>query len=674
MVFTSQIILVYTIEAFSFDSESRNVFVNQEEGAENEKKWGISMKKVVVLTASGAFAVLAAVFLMINGRAKKIFASDTVVNEMDVSGMTQEDLEQQIRSYSLTVTYQDEKGGKASETISGADFGMALGDNAEAVSKILERQGIWQYLAGGGEEHELDGLIEYDKEALVSRVKQLACFDAESFISPEDAYISDYSETDGYRIVEETTGNIIDEERAQELILKAVQGMEQKIDLSEGDCYQKAEVTSEDKRLNRTLEQLNKFAGAKITYNFDSKKEVLSGKTISKWLKVDKKGRVTIRKEKIAGYVSKLRRRHDTIFSTRKFKTSYGKMVTVTGGDYGWWMNSQKEEKELLKLIKAGKKVKRTPEYYQTAKSYGKKDYGDTYVEINLATQHVFLYVKGKKILETDCVTGNSSRGYDTPAGTYSITYTERNATLNGENYSTPVQYWMPFNRNIGLHDASWRSSFGGEIYKYNGSHGCVNLPPDKAAKLFRYVKKGMPVICYNYLPSTDNKKDQAKPAAKTDNQATQRTEQAKKNTDTVKKNKSATKKNSTTAKNKSTDKKNSTAVKNKSVDKKNNTATKNKSSDKKNSTAVKKKSTDKKSSTTAKNKSADKKNSTAAKNKSADKKNSTAAKNKSADKKSSTAAKNKSADKKNSTAAKNKNADKKSSTVREDSGSTVLE
>ena len=634
MVFTSQIILVYTIEAFSFDSEGRNVFVNQEEGAENEKKWGISMKKVVVLTASGAFAVLAAVFLMINGRAKKIFASDTVVNEMDVSGMTQEDLEQQIRSYSLTVTYQDEKGGKASETISGADFGMALGDNAEAVSKILERQGIWQYLAGGGEEHELDGLIEYDKEALVSRVKQLACFDAESFISPEDAYISDYSETDGYRIVEETTGNIIDEERAQELILKAVQGMEQKIDLSEGDCYQKAEVTSEDKRLNRTLEQLNKFAGAKITYNFDSKKEVLSGKTISKWLKVDKKGRVTIRKEKIAGYVSKLRRRHDTIFSTRKFKTSYGKMVTVTGGDYGWWMNSQKEEKELLKLIKAGKKVKRTPEYYQTAKSYGKKDYGDTYVEINLATQHVFLYVKGKKILETDCVTGNSSRGYDTPAGTYSITYTERNATLNGENYSTPVQYWMPFNRNIGLHDASWRSSFGGEIYKYNGSHGCVNLPPDKAAKLFRYVKKGMPVICYNYLPS-DNKKDQAKPAAKTDNQATQRTEQAKKNTDTVKKNKSATKKNSTTAKNKSTDKK---------------------------------------SSTTAKNKSADKKNSTAAKNKSADKKNSTAAKNKSADKKSSTAAKNKSADKKNSTAAKNKNADKKSSTVREDSGSTVLE
>ena len=76
-------------------------------------------------------------------------------------------------------------------------------------------------------------------------------------------------------------------------------------------------------------------------------------------------------------------------------------------------------------------------------------------------------------------------------------TYTQKDATLNGENYSTPVKYWMPFNGNIGMHDASWRSSFGGTIYKYNGSHGCVNLPPAVAKKVFQYVKAGTPVICY---------------------------------------------------------------------------------------------------------------------------------------------------------------------------------
>ena len=312
-------------------------------------------------------------------------------------------------------------------------------------------------------------------------------------------------------------------------------------------------------------------------------------------------------------------------------------------------MNSQKEKKELLKLIKAGKKVNRSPEYYQEAESYGKKDYGNTYVEINLAAQDVFLYVDGKKILETDCVTGNASRGYDTPAGTYSITYTERNATLNGENYSTPVKYWMPFNRNIGLHDASWRSSFGGEIYKYNGSHGCVNLPPDKAAKLFQYVKKGMPVICYNYLPS----KDVAKPAVKVN--------------DTVKQQEPAKKNNSEVEKNSTSDSKNKKIKKNNASDKKSNTTKKDNESDKKSNTTKKDNTSDKKSNTTKKDNTSDKKNNTAKKENVPDKKNNTAKKKNASDKKSNTTKKENASDKKNNTTKKNNTAAKNNSSAKKD-------
>jgi hypothetical protein len=615
------------------------------------------MRKVVVLAASGVFAVLAAVFLMINGRAKKIFASDTVVNEMDVSGMTKEDLEQEIRDYSLTVTYRDEQGKEVSEKVNGTDFDMSLGKNEEAVSKILNQQGIWEYLTGDGGEHKLDELVQYDETKLAASVEQLTCFDIEKSIRPKNAYISEYDKAEGYRIIEETAGNIIDKEKAYQVIINAVQGMEREINLSEEDCYQKAEITSDDKRLNRALEQLNTYAGAKITYRFDSKKEVLDGRTISKWLKVNKKGKVTIQEEKAAEYILKLRRKYDTIFSSRKFKTSYGKIVTVDGGDYGWWMNSQKEKKELLKLIKAGKKVNRSPEYYQEAESYGKKDYGNTYVEINLAAQHVFLYVDGKKILETDCVTGNASRGYDTPAGTYSITYTERNATLNGENYSTPVKYWMPFNRNIGLHDASWRSSFGGEIYKYNGSHGCVNLPPDKAAKLFQYVKKGMPVICYNYLPS----KDVAKPAVKV-NDTVKQQEPAKKNNSEVEKNTTSDNKNNTTKKKNASDKKSNAS------DKKSNTTKKDNESDKKSNTAKKDNTSDKKSNTTKKENTSEKKNNTAKKENVPDKKNNTAKKKNASDKKSNTTKKENASDKKNNTTKKKNAPDKKSNTAKNNS------
>ena len=113
-------------------------------------------------------------------------------------------------------------------------------------------------------------------------------------------------------------------------------------------------------------------------------------------------------------------------------------------------------------------------------------------------------------VLESDFVSGSAARGFDTPAGIYGITYKERNATLAGQGYRTPVSYWMPFNNNIGMHDASWRSSFGGNIYKTNGSHGCINLPYSVAEEIYGYVEKGTPVICY-YLPGTEPVKKQEK-------------------------------------------------------------------------------------------------------------------------------------------------------------------
>ena len=55
----------------------------------------------------------------------------------------------------------------------------------------------------------------------------------------------------------------------------------------------------------------------------------------------------------------------------------------------------------------------------------------------------------------------------------------------------------MPFNGGIGLHDASWRSKFGGDIYVRDGSHGCINLPKNKAAELYNRIQKGCPVVVH---------------------------------------------------------------------------------------------------------------------------------------------------------------------------------
>ena len=50
-----------------------------------------------------------------------------------------------------------------------------------------------------------------------------------------------------------------------------------------------------------------------------------------------------------------------------------------------------------------------------------------------------------------------------------------------------------------GLHDASWRSNFGGDYYLYAGSHGCVNTPEDAMKTIYDNVTDGIPILSYHH-------------------------------------------------------------------------------------------------------------------------------------------------------------------------------
>ena len=109
----------------------------------------------------------------------------------------------------------------------------------------------------------------------------------------------------------------------------------------------------------------------------------------------------------------------------------------------------------------------------------------------------MWFYKEGKVIAEGGVVTGDPRKGYSTLKGTYMINYKQKDAVLRGPGYEAKVNYWMPFNGNIGIHDASWRSSFGYNIYQNNGTHGCVNSPLSLAKKIYENIEAGTPVICY---------------------------------------------------------------------------------------------------------------------------------------------------------------------------------
>ena len=126
---------------------------------------------------------------------------------------------------------------------------------------------------------------------------------------------------------------------------------------------------------------------------------------------------------------------------------------------------------------------------------FGKKP-GKTYIEVNISLQTMWYYKDGKLLVETPVVTGMKGSA-DTPTGFYSVYERAQDTNLYGDDYVSHVDYWMAFLGGYGIHDASWRSTYGGSIYTYDGSHGCINTPYNAVRTIYNNSGIGTFVIVY---------------------------------------------------------------------------------------------------------------------------------------------------------------------------------
>lgn len=457
----------------------------------------------VILTAGAGLGFYCAK----SGAYQETFMPNTTINGIAVAGKNVEEvkalIEEHLAGYELKIL---ERTG-TEEVITKDEIGLRT-EYEGGLEQILEIQEpmLWIKSLWTETDYQIGTMLVYDEALLEARVLELSCMDAAQMEEPQDAYLSEYQyDGNSYEIVPETLGTELVKERVMEVISQAMLELQTEVDLDAAGCYKKPAIASDDTELTSLATALNHYAGVVVTHRFGELEEVLDGDTIHQWLTVDGQT-VTLDESKPAEYVRALAKKYNTAYGKRPFLTSYGDVVTIPGGSYGWRMDEAKESAAVLEAVKEGVIVTREPEWITKGASHGEYDYGDTYVEVNLTGQHLFFYKNGELIVECDFVSGNASRNWSTPAGIYPLTYKQRNATLRGENYATPVSYWMPFNGNIGLHDADWRGSFGGAIYKTNGSHGCVNLPPKAAKIIYENIAKGDPVICY-HLEGTETKK-----------------------------------------------------------------------------------------------------------------------------------------------------------------------
>lgn len=322
---------------------------------------------------------------------------------------------------------------------------------------------------------------------------------------------SAYPKYDGYQFVieSEVYGNEIDKEVLEKEIKKSLINLEENFDLEKKGCYVAPVYDKDSEEVIAATNLMNQYCETSITYTMDEEVVVDRG-IISQWLTTDEKMQVVINENAIREWLKEFGKKYDTLGQTRSFLTPTGKSATVTGGTYGWSIDEAAEFTFISEAIKTGEVIIRDPIYCEggTAVSHSDSDWGTTYIEVDMTEQHMWLVKDGQVVLETDVVTGEPIPRKITPEGVYDILDKKLGAVLTGEidpstgqpEYRTRVDYWMRVTwTGIGFHDAIWQSSFGGERFKIPGigSHGCINMPLDKAKALYEQIEIGYPVIIH---------------------------------------------------------------------------------------------------------------------------------------------------------------------------------
>lgn len=338
-----------------------------------------------------------------------------------------------------------------------------------------------------------DGIIE-------NLIEQSNFIKNKEIIEPVNAQIK--VENGEVSIIDDKIGNKVDVEKLRDVIKKGI--INNSLAISFED-YPRAAITTES--LQSEKERIENKINHTISIDIRGQKKELNLKPLydSENINIDK----------LKDFVNNLAKETDTLSKERQFIDVEGKERTIKSGTFGWKINIEKTVEKIVESVNNENFDDIKPVYA----AQGREDdtIGNTYIEVDLSKQHLWVFSEGNKIFESNLVSGQVPGSF-TPVGLHSIKGKERNRTLKGTNrrtgkkYESNVTYWMPIDwQGVGLHDASWQyGDFNDKKYlNGKGSNGCINLPYNTAEFIFKNVATGTPVVIYesstnyslNYIP-----------------------------------------------------------------------------------------------------------------------------------------------------------------------------
>ena len=495
------------------------------------------LKLIVGFLIVAAF-IAATGYVVYADRYESHFIEGTVINNNDVGGLNLEEAKNLLANssdYQIEIDFRD--GG--SEWISGdsISLGYEYGDGVEQMLASQDKYHWIEGVLGETRSYTIDNGVHFDEEQLASIVQSFPELSEDVQVAPVDARCVRTAEN-AFAIEPESEGNRIESSRALECISEAIRHQKRLLNLSAAGAYESPTVTADDPELNERVAQLNHFLETTVTYDLpDGGQWTIGRDTLIEWVSggsgSDNSGAditeegdfgtdgleignaetggsgmdyyldAQVISDKCAEAIASLASIVDDIHTSRTFYATSGRTVDIASGTFGRQIDQAAEVDQLAANLMNFESTEREPSYLMN--TYPESLNGGDYIEVDLSNQMVYLYKDGGLFYDTPCVSGLADDPERvTITGLFKIQEKDRDRTLKGKpdengvpTYESFVSYWMGFSGAYGLHDATWRDEFGGDIFEYAGSHGCVNLPYSAAETIYNYVEEGTRVIVF---------------------------------------------------------------------------------------------------------------------------------------------------------------------------------
>lgn len=427
------------------------------------------------------------------------FPVGTWLNQVYCTGKTVEEVSQELNGlYGFDTLQIELDSGKIYIPMEAIDFSYDFYPAVKEYSGIKNPIDLFEKLKHPNKELWITPEVSYSTKKLIQCLKNEKLWKQSQDASTQTVTIQyragNYELLDG-------RSKVLNAETALTTIENEIENFQSEVDLRE-TAYESLEDTKETSLVRDTYSQLRRLLDKEIVFQNYQEEIILKKSQVIEFLVVDEaylpvldeNHRLQFQEKKLEEYIKELAKATDT-YCNHTFTNHNGNEITITKGNYGSKINQEEELSFLKNHLMDEKDVHRELLFEDGEKE--PQVIGNTYIEVDMGEQKLFYFEKGNCLLESDVVTGNAAKKYNTPQMVCFVNNKQKNRTLRGEGYASFVNFWMPIKGNYGIHDATWRGKFGGSIYKTAGSHGCVNMPYAKMKELFDMVEIGTPVVLY---------------------------------------------------------------------------------------------------------------------------------------------------------------------------------